>query len=179
MKKTSIGLLIILLFVIIAVSLCGCILPKTNEEVAKDNLEQLISRLENNDHDGVKALFASSRISDIENFDKDIDELLDYFDGEFVSHDFSGPATIDDIDSGIRKKWFIIGADITTNEGRYFVSMYWCALDTADKNNVGIWSLYIFNYEDNPTNDFSFYPEGTWDDWSGITIVKEYKDNAN
>lgn len=173
MKRISIVLSTILLFAILAASLCGCILPKTNAEAAKDNLEKLISCLENNDHSGVKALFAPSRIRDIEGFDSDIDDLLYYFNGEFISHDFDNPpATFDDIDSGIKKKWFIISANITTSEGEFFVSMYWCDLDTANKDNVGIWSLYIFNHEDNPSNDFSFYPEGTWNDWSGITIVK-------
>ncbi|MDE7454416.1 MAG: DUF5104 domain-containing protein [Clostridia bacterium] len=172
MKKTCIVLSAILLFVIVAVSLCGCIWSKTNAEAAKDNLEQLISCLEDNDHNRVKALFAPSRISNIEDFDRDIDELLDYFDGEFVSHDFRGPATFDDIDNGIKKKWFIISANITTSKGEFWVAMYWCDLDTENKDNVGIWSLYIFNHEDNPSNDFSFYPEGTWNEWSGITIVR-------
>ena len=175
MKKLILVLTIFILSLISMSLLVGCALFETNTDSAKENLKQLIYCLDAKDHDGVKALFAPNRINDIQDFDSDIDELLSCYEGQFVTHDFDTPATFDDIDNGIKKKWFIIGANITTNKGSFHIVMYWCDMDTSNKDNVGIWSLYIFNKADNPLNDFSFYPEGTWNDWSGITVVKSYK----
>ena len=178
MKKT-ITILITLLFAICGIlSLIGCSFDYSSDtETSKKNLEQLIDCMGKKDRDGVKALFAPKRISDIEDFDDDVDELLSYFVGDFVSHDFNLPATFDDIHKGDKRKWYIIGANVTTTSGVYRFSMYWCQEDTTDKSNIGIWSLFIFNHNDNPLYDFSFYGDSDWDDpdRKGIYIVQPYK----
>lgn len=159
-------------------SLIGCEFDYSSDtETSKKNLERLIDCLEKNDRDGVKALFAPKRISDIEDFDDDVDELLSYFVGDFVSHDFNLPATFDDINKGDKKKWYIIGANVTTTSGVYRFSIYWCQEDTTDKSNIGIWSMFVFNHADNPLYDFSFYGDSDWDnpDRKGIYIVQPYK----
>lgn len=148
----------------------------TDEDAARKDLENLIKCMENDDHDGVKNLFAANRISNIEGFEEDIDELLLYFDGEVTSINSSGLMTDNDIDGNIRKKWYVVGGDIVTSTGSYFINTYWCEKDTSDKNNVGVWSIFIFNHNDNPDRDFSFYP-GSWGDevMDGIHIIR-FKD---
>lgn len=177
MKKLISVFISIVLCVCSVFALCSCGLLETNSDVAKENLEKLISCLDKNDHSGVKALFASNKIADIPNFDEDVSELLNLYKGSFVSHNFDTPATEDDIHNNVQKKWYIIGADITTTQERYRATMYWCDMDTADKGNVGIWSLCIFNVKDNPLNDYSFYGDSYWGDDSrkGIYVVKPYK----
>lgn len=178
MKKTVTILTIFVLSLCCMFLMVGCEFDYSSDtETSKKNLERLIDCLEKNDRDGVKSLFAPKRISDIEDFDDDVDELLSYFVGDFVSHDFNLPATFDDIHKGDKKKWYIIGANVTTTSGVYRFSMYWCQEDTTDSSNVGIWSLFVFNHADNPLYDFSFYGDSDWDDPNrkGIYIVQPYK----
>lgn len=174
MKKLMLVLTIFIL-ALVSMPLLGCMFFKSNADAATENLERLINCLDTNDRAGVKQLFAPNKIKGIDNFDDDIDELLACYDGKFVSHDFDTPATFDDVDGKVQKKWFIIRADVTTDEGIYHIAMYWCDQDTSNKDNIGIWSLFVFNKADNPLDDFSFYPDGTWENWSGITVVKPYK----
>ena len=158
------------------VAFAGC-LPgffiDTDSDAARKDLESLIKCMENDDHDGVKNLFAANRISDMEGFEEDIDELLLYFNGEVTSIKSSGTMTDNDVNGNIRKKWYVVGGDIVTTTDTYFLCSYWCEKDTSDKNNVGIWSIFIFNHNDNPDRDFSFYP-GEWGDevMDGIHIIK-------
>lgn len=180
MKKLISLFISIVLCICCVLTLCGCGLfddVKTDSSAAKENLEKLIGRLDSKDNSGVKALFAANKIADIQSFDEDISELLDIYKGSFVSHDFDTPATINDTHNNVQKKWFIIGADITTTEEKYRATMYWCDMDTSDKGNVGIWSLYIFNVKDNPLDDYTFYGDNTWsdDNRKGIYVVKPFK----
>ena len=178
MKKAVTMLIMIVLSVCCMLSLIGCGFDYTSDtEASKKNLEMLIDRLGECDREGVKTLFAPNRISNIDDFDGDVDELLSYFDGDFVSHDFDMPATIDDIHQGNKKKWFIISANVTTTKSVYRFSMYWCNEDTTDSRNIGIWSLFVFDHADNPLNDFSFYGDSGWDDPNrrGIYIVQPFK----
>lgn len=176
MKRLLVTLTSFILILCSAFMIGGCLFTGFDSDAAREDLESLIKCMENDDHDGVKNLFAANRISDIEGFDEDIDELLLYFDGEFVSHNFDLPSTDDDIDGKLRRKWYIISADIVTTTGKYFLCSYWCEKDTSDKNNVGVWSIFIFNHNDNPDKDYSFYP-GSWGDkvMDGIHIIR-YKD---
>ena len=177
MKKLISLFISIVLCVCSTFALCSCGLLETNSDVAKANLEKLIDCLDKNDNNGIKALFASNKIADIPNFDEDVSELLELYKGSFVSHNFDTPATEDDIHNNNKKKWFIIGADIITTQERYHATIYWCDMDTSDKGNVGIWSLYFFNIKDNPLEDYSFYGDSSWDDENvkGIYVVKPYK----
>lgn len=176
MKKLLVALTSCIVLICCMFTFAGCLpwfFVDTDTDAAKKDLEKIIKCLENNDHDGVKNLFAANRISDIEDFDDDIDELLIYYDGELVSYQTDFPSTQDDIDGKLRRKWFIITADVVTTTDTYFFSMYWCEKDTSDKNNVGIWTLYIFNIKDNPDKKYTFYDE-PWGDEAinGIHIVK-------
>lgn len=179
MKKILVVLSSFILLISSMFVFTGCLpwlFVDTDEDAAREDLESLIKCMENDDHDGVKNLFASNRISDMEGFDEDIDELLLYFDGEVTSIKSGGLLTDNDVDGKIKKTWYVIGGDIVTSTGSYFINTYICEQDTSDKNNVGVWSIFIFNHNDNPDKDYSFYP-GSWGDkvMDGIHIIR-YKD---
>lgn len=177
MKKLAVFLLTFFLLIGGAFSFTGCGLLKTDTDAAENNLEKLIGCIQERNVEDIKSLFAANRISDIENFENDIQELLNCYKGEFISHDFDMPATENDSHNGKRRKWFIIGANILTTEAKYRITLYWCDLDDTDSRNVGIWSMYLFNYEDNPLEDYSFYGTDRWGNavHNGIHIVKPYK----
>ena len=92
MKKIVLTLGLIVLLIASMFSLAGCI-KDSDESIAKKNLEKLISAMESEDRDAVKTLFASNKIAGIEDFDQSIDELLAYYEGDYVSHLGGGPGT--------------------------------------------------------------------------------------
>jgi hypothetical protein len=130
-------------------SLIGCILDN-DASIAKRNLEQLISDIQNEDRDAIKALFSSNKLAEIDNFYESIDELLAYFEGDYVSHVGGGPATLGGKDGSFVYKYHLMSNDITTTVRVYHIALIWCVTDTADAGNVGIWSLYILDNEDAP-----------------------------
>lgn len=180
MKKIASVFIAITLFIcsLVALTGCGFIDLSSEQEAAVGHIEELIDRLNKRDHDGIKALFAPKSKAKIENFDDDIDELLSLYEGEFISHNCHGPSmTSGGTDHGLRSLSFVISADITTSEGVFHAVMYWCDREDADEEKEGLWSLYMFNMEDNPLYDFSFYGDKGWtdEDVRGIYVVKPYK----
>jgi hypothetical protein len=141
-------------------SLIGCILDN-DASIAKRNLEQLVSDIQNEDRAAIKALFASNKLAEIDNFDESIDELLAYFEGDYVSCK-GGIGTFGGRIHGIVQKYYKMTYDITTTESVYGIALLWYMTDTADVGNVGIWSLYILNKEDDLEQQSSYVGDGNW-----------------
>lgn len=139
---------------------CTCsdsLFEPSDNEAADNKLQAFVQCLENGDKEGIKTLFAQNKISDISSFDNDIEELLLYYDGEYISVDRHSTGVEDDKDSGIERKWYNMSYDVTTNEAIYRMAFYWCAKDTGDNGNVGIESFYIIKATDDPN-----YPQYTY-----------------
>ena len=49
---------------------------------------------------------------------------------------------------GTGQKFYELSYDVTTTETIYRMAILWCAEDSDDPGNVGIWSFYIIRYED-------------------------------
>ena len=78
-----------------------------------------------------------------------MDCLFDYYRGEFVSYDdWGGPGVEQSVDNGRKKKEMYSTYDIKTSEQMYRIAIQSFTVDTANPNNVGIWSLYIIKAED-------------------------------
>lgn len=98
MKK---DLLLLVLIVLVTIRMCllaGC--RKSEENIAKEKQEQLITAIKERNHDAIKMLFASNKIVDIKNFNDSIDELLICFEGKYVSHVAGGPMVVTSKDNG-------------------------------------------------------------------------------
>jgi hypothetical protein len=141
----------------------------TDTSIAKGKRDQLISALQNKDHAAIKALFASNKIADIENFDESIDALLAYYEGDYVSQTGGGPATLSGKDGRLVYKYYLMSNDITTTVSVYRIAIKWYVTDTANAGNVGIWSLYILNMEDKTEQDPSYWGDG--DNSLGIHVT--------
>jgi hypothetical protein len=139
----------------------SCIIKDTDESIAKGKRDQLISAIQNEDRAAIKALFASNKIADIENFDESIDELLAYYEGDYVSSYSGGLETRDSKNNGHVFKYYSMSYDVTTTVSVYRIALLWYVTDTANVGNVGIWSLYILNKEDDTNQEYSYWGDGT------------------
>ena len=144
--------------------------PSDNED-ADNKLQSFVECLNNEDRDGIKFLFAQNKIAEISNFDESIEELLLYYDGEYISVERHSTGVEEDKDSDIEKKWYNMSYDVTTDAAIYRMAFYWCAKDTGDKGNVGIESFYIIKATDDPRYpQYTYGGDGAWT--PGINIGK-------
>lgn len=179
MKKLAIACLTAALLLASVFSVAGCTFfddlfaPSDNED-ADNKLDSFVERLQNEDGDGIKALFAQNKIADLSNFDESIEKLFQYYDGEFVSVTRHSTGMEDDKDSGIERKWYNMSYDVTTSTEIYRMAFIWCAKDTGDSGNVGIESFYILKANDDPNYpQYSYGGDGAWT--PGINIGKTHE----
>jgi hypothetical protein len=171
------------IILIIVISLTAMLLPAcsgffidSDNDIATVNMKKLILQMQNQNREGIKALFAPNAIADIDDFDKSIDELLSYYNGDYVSGVGGYPDVYDSKDGNKIIKRLNISEDVTTTECTYRFAVEWYVKYTTDKNNVGIWNFYIIKYEDDPYQDYYYWGDGY--NTAGINIGKIF-DEAN
>lgn len=147
--------------------------PSDNED-ADNKLHSFVDCLNDEDREGIKSLFAKNKTAEISDFDESIEELLLYYDGEYISVERHSTGVEEDKDSGIERKWYNMSYDVTTDTQIYRMAFYWCAKDTGDKGNVGIESFYIIKATDDPRYpQFTYRGDGSW--MPGINIGKTHE----
>lgn len=119
-------------------------------------------------------MFAPNIIADIDNFDQSIIELMTYYNGNYESYVSKGLGSEYDRHDGVEKKWLNMGYDITTTEDVYRIAIIWHIQDTSNAGNIGIWSLYIIRFDDDPNSNYTYAGDGLWTNGihMGITYPK-------
>ena len=173
MKRIVILFTAVALSLILSMSITGCVFGglifDSDTSVAAKKLDSLIECIEKKDSEGLKALFAPNKLADIDDFDESIQELFDYYGGEFVSHPNSTPGSMKDSDYGTVKEYFLIRNEVYTTEDTYYFTIYWYIRDDTDRGNEGIWSLDVLKSEDSPADNDSYCYIGS--DWAtGIHV---------
>ena len=143
----------------------------TDEDEVDERMEKLIDCLEERDGDGLKSLFAADKIAQISDFDKDAEQLLNYYGGDFLSKTRT-VGTDESIDHGHATKDYSISCDVTTTECVYRFGIDWRVRDTDNKNNLGIWSLYCIKFDDDPFKNYDYWGDGYAS--AGIHVGKTY-----
>jgi hypothetical protein len=171
MKNTLVKIIAITSIIIGVLMLSACSY-ETDNDIANKNISKLIAAIENEDHEGIKSLFAPNIIAEIDDFDQNINDLLSYYIGKNGSYGSHGLGTEYDRDSGIEKRWHNMSYDITTTEDVFRIAIIWYIQDTEDVGNVGIWSFYIIRFEDDPYPNYDYGGDGLWS--PGLHIGKTY-----
>lgn len=159
MKRKITFIALLIMAIIITFSLAGCFID-SDEDIAKKNIEMLLNALDNDDKEGVKKMFSPNIIAGINNFEECIDELLSYYEGDYLEYKNGGLGTTNDNDYGKTTKYHDMSYDVTTAKGIYRLGIIWYISDSNVCDNVGIWSLYILKFEDDSSPDYSYRSEG-------------------
>ena len=123
MKKVFV-LVIAIIIATMTMFMGGCTIfddlfaPSDNED-ADNKLQAFVQCLDNEDREGIKALFAQNKIAEISNFDESIEELLLYYEGEYMSVERHSTGVEEDKDGGIERKWYNMSYDVTTDAAIY------------------------------------------------------------
>ena len=162
MKRKIINIAVIILSVVCMIFATSCFgFFDTAESDAKDKMLKLVTCLDQEDRSAIKALFAPNKIADIEDFDEDIEDLLSYYNGKYVSYRDGGAATYKDTDYGDVIKYYSMSYDITTTENVYRFHIIWYVEYTIDAGNLGIWSLSVIRFDDDTYPEMSYRGDGS------------------
>ena len=154
----------LMLFII---TMTGCIY-NDDDTFALEKTNTLISYMENGDKTSIKAMFAPNIIEQVEGLDEQINELCEFWQGNFVSLAAGGLGGEGTRDYGVHIDIVYFDYRIKTTESNYLLATYWYRRDDTDENNVGIWYLWVDSYTDNETPNSI----GKWENYEvGITII--------
>jgi hypothetical protein len=124
----------------------------------------VLEAIKNKDSDALKAMFSKNAIVRAENFDQNITDLFGYYQGDFVSYnDWGGPGAQGGInEDGSGRDWKLLEStyDVKTTSGEYRFAIYEFVQDTADPDNVGVWSVYVIKMEDDSYPEYAYWGDG-------------------
>ena len=131
------------------------------DQIAEDQLNAILKAVEAQDAAAIKAQFAPNAIAAQPELDDQIEALLDYYAGG------EGEAEIFSLQSGDSSKVegqtssFVMRGRITANQ-TYLVYMRAVTKDSANPENVGIWTFLLLRAADQPDypNNYIYLVEG-------------------
>ena len=147
-------LILICIFSMIILSSCDSFLSE--EEKIDSMIQNFIEKLETNEISEIKKIFANGKVADLEDFDKSIDELFEYYQGTCVSRQLKTKGQERDKDYDYQASWYVISCDIVTTENSYRMFFYWCTEYTTNSEMIGIWSFYIIKSSDDTNPNISY-----------------------
>lgn len=124
---------------------------------AKSRLDELINAIVNEDRNKIKSMFADSVAAKVEDFDAEIDCLIDYYQGNMLSYDdWGGPDGDITWDNGSKVEFMYSSFDIKTDKDDFRLAVTDCVRDSDNPQNVGLHSLYIIRKDDDTDPDFAY-----------------------
>ncbi len=172
MYKIGKRIIIIFCFIFVICFFGACKWLKSEDEINEELVENLILAMENKDKDSLVNLFASSKVLEDVDFEHSINELFNYYDGEYQNKLKKGQCKNRDKDGKFSTTWFELSYDITTSTDVYRISLNYCTKYSTDKNNVGIWYIYIIKKSDDINPNHTYWGDGLAT--PGINIGKTY-----
>ena len=159
---------ITLISIFICTFLTSCFYDSDNE-FALSKTKTLIDCLENEKKDEIKNLFAPNIIKRVKNIDDQIDALFEYWKGEDAS--IVGSGGLGGL-SNYNYGEYVFEIDflyyVKTSECNYSISIMWYRRDDIDKNNEGMWYLWLDSYINKEDEKY----KGSWENYEvGITLM--------
>lgn len=128
---------------------------------------EMFQAIQNEDKEALKKLF-SPNVRDNESFDNMVDALFDFIQGDVISyHIDNSPGASKAVLPQVTTRSAYGPISIKTSSNTYYLEVKECLIDTSDKNNEGICSVYIIDAKNWQTR-FTYRGDGLWTD--GIHI---------
>ena len=117
-----------------------------DKEIAVNRFEVILSTLENNDTDSLKSMFSINVLKESEMMDENVDYLFSFFQGEIISWEEIGGLVVDQsFRNGNRITELKSFYSIKTNLQTYLVFILEYSEDTANPENIGLYTLRVIN----------------------------------
>ena len=141
----------------------------SSDEIADTRMEQIFEVIKHKDEVALKAMFSKQALSDADDFDGNLDALFNYIQGDMQSWERAGGGSGGSFErnvDGSRKKEIDSTYIFTTDEYEYEIAVYEFTIDTANPDNVGVYSICIINKNDKPELEVRYWGSGD----AGIVI---------
>ena len=182
MKKTTVKMAMVALVIVMSFGLCSCSVingishyvyrvnqdikvDKNSNESAKNRAKTIVDALKSKDIKVIKKLFSKSSVSKISQIDSKLNSFVNYCQGNFVSYKYTDDTEIDNAAEAVSTNYIAI--TYTTDESTYIIGCADITLDSANKDNMGLLRINIYNKADSDkiNRDSSYYdtPDVTLD----------------
>jgi hypothetical protein len=163
MRKTALFFLSLLLF---PVFLSGCSLLQEKAEIdhgvdANSRFSELIGFLDKDDSASAKTCFSVDEAQKQESFDTDLSQLVSYYDGV---HETWIRTTVytDTKEDGKKTRFYDSTWDLLTDKDVYRFATRWCVESGKGDTHLGIRSLSILRFYDDPNCRNLYWGDGLW-----------------
>lgn len=141
----------ILLMIILCLNLVACTDSYWSETEAKEDTDELVEAMFNKDADALRSLISENSKNNIENLDEKIEKLMNFCEGEYVSH--SNQTTGTETSSSTSSLYAVYASTgmkvtIKTTEDKYLLYLDDITSDEENRDNIGIERIEIVRKED-------------------------------
>lgn len=124
--------------------------------VMKDIGADVIRYIEKEDYDGMKSLFSENTLSEIDDFEADMDYLIDFVDGEIIEWEIGSGHSLTQSTQGLKYLEIDNKYEIKTTKEHYVMYILNYETDDYDPENEGVYTIRIEKYEDMEKVNFSY-----------------------
>lgn len=145
---------------------CMAIFPPADEpaESTPDALlSELLNAVKSNDAAAGCSLFAEAARRELGDMTQEVTDLMEYLQGnDFLFECTAGPTGREDRENGEYRKTETTGYEIFSEAQTYRLAMRSVTVDTAQPENVGIWSLSVIRADEDPSPEYSYVGDATY-----------------
>ena len=164
MKKNFFILLTSILLLCSCKEGVGSVIIDDSDKTADARMEEMFEIIKSSDKDGLKAVFSKQALTDANDFDGNLDAVFNYIQGDIQS--WEGTGTYGGTDEknadgkGNRRKEAESTYILITSEQKYEIAIYEFTIDTANPDNVGVYSICIINKNDKQDPEVRYWGSG-------------------
>lgn len=128
----------------------------TDKKIAIEQMERIMNALQDRDAEMLKSMFAKNALAEISDIQAMIAELYDYVPCCSENMEYRGSIVGGLFEDGQRMKDHCISFDVKTSDGVYRFAFKYISEDTENPDNVGLWSLYVIDQDDDTDPEFAY-----------------------
>ena len=125
---------------------------ETDTQYVDGRLQEMLEALNNQDKTAVKSMFSQKALTEAVEFDEHLDYLFNFFQGKVLSWERKGgPSVFKNKEHGRITQEVSVWYKVDTDQESYLFIFIECIKDTANQNNVGLYTLRVIRTEDELT----------------------------
>lgn len=157
-------------FILTSCSFGGVRMIVSEEKKADARMEQILVAIKAKDREAIKSLFSKQVFEENKDFEKGIDYLFGFFQGDVKSWERDKWSSDESIENGNKSVMLRSWYTVSTNKNKYMFFVIDFTEDTINPNNAGLYTLRLIKAEDKKTQ-FTY--------WQDMKIAGIYKPKDN
>ena len=173
MKKKGMFMITMSLLLTIFFSSCsvGSLFKKILGKISSDHgadaeeyaiMIKVLNAIQSKDENAMRKLFSSKTVEQVDGFDQSMEDLFDYYQGEYISLDWKGSGGDGTYEYGEKRITTSVSYDVKTSNNIFRFAIKYCSTDTTGNDNIGIHSLYIIKFEDDTDPECGYGGDGKY-----------------